>query len=176
MVYGGSFLASFSMFMLSFSKPNQVYQVKPTSNSISQSHLNLKVFLAQGIGFGLGAGLTYLPSIVIVSEYFKIKAPRVMMIVAAGCSIGAVVHPIVLNLLLTKVGFGFASSVRASAGFMSAGLALACALIRSPKSKKRKAHRAAGKIQSPQSEGGLSMWTVVIRSVRDVPFAIYCIA
>lgn len=88
-----------------------------------------QVFLTQGLGAGLGGGLTYVPSVAIISQYFQRKRALAMTIVASGASIGAVIHPIMLNHLLgTRLGFG--NSVRASAGLVAGLLLIGCCLMR----------------------------------------------
>ncbi|KAJ7065707.1 MFS general substrate transporter [Mycena amicta] len=113
LLYGGSLLQCFSLFMLSLCKPQQLYQI----------------FLAQGIGLGLGAGIVYVPCISVISHYFHRRRPLAMSIVAAGSSLGAVIHPIMLNNLLHKPGLGFASAVRASAGTVTGVVLIACLLM-----------------------------------------------
>ncbi|PCH38482.1 MFS general substrate transporter [Wolfiporia cocos MD-104 SS10] len=109
---GGSILYSFSLFMLSLAKPNNFYQV----------------FLAQGLGMGLGAGTIYIPSVAVVSHYFRRKRALAMTIVASGSSLGAIIHPIMLNnTLFSSLGFG--NSVRASAGLITGMLAIACCMM-----------------------------------------------
>lgn len=109
---GGSLLYSFSLFMLSLAKPNNFYQV----------------FLAQGIGMGLGAGTVYIPSVAVLSHYFHKRRALAMTIVASGSSLGSVIHPIMLNnTLFSPLGFG--NSVRASAGLVSGMLLIACSLM-----------------------------------------------
>jgi len=105
-------LYSFSLFMLSLARPNSFYQV----------------FLAQGLGMGLGAGTIYIPSVAVISHYFKKKRALAMTIVASGSSLGSVIHPIMLNnTLFTSLGFG--NSVRASAGLITGLLFIGCALM-----------------------------------------------
>ncbi|KAJ7433451.1 hypothetical protein B0H11DRAFT_2296850 [Mycena galericulata] len=78
LLYGGSALMCFSLFMLSLCKPEQFYQI----------------FLAQALGMGIGVGAVYIPSVAIVSHYFQKRRALAMSIVASGSSLGAVVHPI----------------------------------------------------------------------------------
>ncbi|KAG1754141.1 major facilitator superfamily domain-containing protein [Suillus lakei] len=112
-VIAGSLLQSFSLFMLSLSKPDQYYQI----------------FLAQGVGLGIASGLMYVPSIAVVSHYFRRRRTLAMTFVASGSSLGAVIHPIMLNNLLNgRLGFG--NGVRASAGFVSVLLLIACLCMR----------------------------------------------
>ncbi|KAJ7230097.1 MFS general substrate transporter [Mycena pura] len=113
LIIAGSLLLSFSLFMLSLCQPQQLYQI----------------FLAQGLGAGLGAGATYVPSVAIVSHYFKKRRALAMTIVAAGSSLGAVVHPLMLNNTL-RSHLGFGNAVRASAGLVSGLLLIACFLMR----------------------------------------------
>lgn len=99
--------------MLSLAKPNQFYQV----------------FLAQGVCLGIGAGLLYVPSIAVVSHYFRRRRVLAMAILATGSSFGSVIHPIMLNnTLYSSLGFG--NSVRASAGLVAGMLVIANLLMR----------------------------------------------
>ncbi|KAF9234082.1 MFS general substrate transporter [Melanogaster broomeanus] len=114
LLYGASLLQAFSLFMLSMAHPNNYYQV----------------FLAQGIGSGCAAGLLYIPSMAVVSQYFNKRREQVMTFVASGAYLGAVVHPIMLNNTIPG-HLGFASGVRASAGLVTGLLLVACVLMRS---------------------------------------------
>ena len=59
---------SFSVFMLSLAQHHQYYQV----------------FLAQGIGMGIGMGLMFLPAISVTSHYFRRRRTIAMGFVIAG--------------------------------------------------------------------------------------------
>ncbi|KAG1727502.1 major facilitator superfamily domain-containing protein [Suillus lakei] len=109
----GSFLQSFSLFMLSLSKPDQYYQI----------------FLSQGLGMGIASGLIYIPSVAVISHHFRRRRTLVLTFVATGSPLGAIVHPIMLNNLLNGP-IGFANGVRASAGLLSAFLLTACLCMR----------------------------------------------
>lgn len=131
LLYGGSLLTVFSLFMLSLAKPDQYYQVSLITAQLNASNCNhfSKVFLSQGIGAGLGAGITYVPSVAVVSHYFSKRRALAMTIVASGSSVGSVIHPIMLNHTLgTRLGFG--NAVRASAGLVGGLLLVACLLMR----------------------------------------------
>ncbi|KIJ57087.1 hypothetical protein M422DRAFT_198467 [Sphaerobolus stellatus SS14] len=112
LLWGGSALSAFSLFMLSLTKEDQFYQV----------------FLSQGVGHGLAAGLIYVPSLAVVSQYFQHRRNLVMAIVASGSSLGAIIHPIMLNNTLDRIGF--AKATRANAGLISGLLFIACLLMR----------------------------------------------
>lgn len=113
LLWGGSLLISFSVFMLSLAKPDNFYQV----------------FLAQALGVGIGGGMMYVPSIAVVSHYFQKRRALAMTIVACGSSLGAALHPIMLNNTLNG-RLGFANATRANAGVMTGCLLLACCLTR----------------------------------------------
>ncbi|KAG2039286.1 hypothetical protein BDR03DRAFT_860477, partial [Suillus americanus] len=113
LMIAGSFLQSFSLFMLSLSKPDQYYQM----------------FFSQGLGLGIALGLLYIPSVVVTSHHFRRRCTLVMTFVATGSSLGAIIHPITLNNLLNGP-LGFANGVRESAGLMSSFLLTACLCMR----------------------------------------------
>jgi len=85
--------------------------------------------MVQGVLAGVGMGLTYAPSIALISQHFSKRCTLVMSLVALGKPLGAVIHPIMLNHLLNGT-LGFARGVRASAGFVSALLLIACLSVR----------------------------------------------
>ncbi|OJA21406.1 hypothetical protein AZE42_01920, partial [Rhizopogon vesiculosus] len=109
----GAILQSFSLFMLSLAKPNQYYQI----------------FLAQGVCSGIASGLMNTPSMIVISQHFRRKRTLVMAFVAAGTSLGAIVHPIMLNNLLNGP-VGFTNGVRISAAMVSGLLLIACLCMR----------------------------------------------
>ncbi|OAX33541.1 MFS general substrate transporter [Rhizopogon vinicolor AM-OR11-026] len=109
----GAILQSFSLFMLSLAKPNQYYQI----------------FLAQGVCLGIASGLMNIPSIVVISQHFRRKRTLVMAFVVTGSSLGAIIHPIMLNNLLNSP-VGFANGVRISAAMVSGLLLIACLCMR----------------------------------------------
>ncbi|KAJ7859261.1 MFS general substrate transporter [Mycena leptocephala] len=86
----GGALFSFSVFMLSLAK---------------SSH--------QGVGMGLGAGLTFVPSVTITSYHFSKRRSLSTGVVMSGSSAGATIFPIIqFSHLIPKIGFP--SAVRAS--------------------------------------------------------------
>ncbi|KAI0319669.1 major facilitator superfamily domain-containing protein [Amylostereum chailletii] len=111
----GSLLYTLSLFMLSIAHPTRYYQI----------------FLAQGIGMGLGAGLIYIPSIAIQSHHWGSRRPLALGIIFSGSSVGGVVLPIMFNQLLAH-GVGFGWSVRATAFVVVAALGSANFLMSPP--------------------------------------------
>lgn len=134
----GSVLCVFSLFMLSLSKPQQYYQVYSRQCllvNLPYPYLN-QVFLAQAIGVGAGSGLSYVPSMALLAQYFKKPHRRalVMSIVASGSSLGGTLHPIMLNILFNG-HVGFHNGVRASAGLIGGCLVLAICAMHPRRSK-----------------------------------------
>ncbi|KAG2152588.1 major facilitator superfamily domain-containing protein [Suillus bovinus] len=136
----GSLLQSFCLFMLSLAKPDQYYQI----------------FLAQGLGSGIAAGLMFVPSTAVVSHYFRRKRTLVLTFVASGSSLGATIHPIMLNNLLNGP-LGFANAVRASAGLISGLLLIACLCMRT-------------RLDPPTTP--VNYIVAAKKCIRDVPFSL----
>ncbi|KAK7050715.1 MFS general substrate transporter [Favolaschia claudopus] len=125
LVYGGCLIQSFSLFMLSLCKRQQYYQASASAWSTS-------------------------PSIAVLSHYFRRRRALAMTIAASGSSLGATVHPIMLNNTFDKLGFG--NAVRASAGMISALLLVVCLIMRP---------------RLPPAEGRRSVLRAVPRFARD---------
>ncbi|KAJ7152975.1 MFS general substrate transporter [Mycena filopes] len=109
---GGGLIFTFSVFMLSLAKPGQYYQI----------------FLAQGVGMGIGLGLTFLPTLGIVVHHFRRKRGLASGIVLSGSSVGATVFPIMFNHLIPKLGFG--GTTRATAAIVPPCLIVGNLLMR----------------------------------------------
>ncbi|KAJ3555409.1 hypothetical protein NP233_g12213 [Leucocoprinus birnbaumii] len=114
LLYGGSFLMSVSLFMLSFVQPNQFFGA----------------FLCQGVGVGLGGGMIYVPSFALISHWFNKRRDLAMPLTTAGVSLGSIVTPIMVNQLLLKPSLTFATATRLHATLMTAVLLIACVLMR----------------------------------------------
>ncbi|KAH8116699.1 MFS general substrate transporter [Phellopilus nigrolimitatus] len=127
-MFAGSVLFVFCLFMISISQPQKWYQL----------------FLAQGIGLGIAIGSTYVPALGVVAHHFKRWRSLVMGVVASASSLGGVVHPIMLNKLIHG-RLGFAWGVRCSAFLNLALLAVANALMttRLPPQSKKLSHQIA---------------------------------
>ncbi|KAJ7753954.1 major facilitator superfamily domain-containing protein [Mycena maculata] len=136
--------SALALFMLSLCKPEKYYQV----------------FLAQGIGAGLGSGALYVPSVAVIAHYFKKRCALAMTIVASGSSLGATIHPIMLNNTL-RSHLGFGNAVRASAGFISVLLLIACCLMHP---------------RLPPSTTSPPFWKSLWRFGHDIPYVLATIA
>ncbi|KAI5825589.1 MFS general substrate transporter [Schizophyllum commune Tattone D] len=136
-LWGGFFLISFALFMLSLAKEGQFYQI----------------FLAQGVAVGLGVGMLYVPSMAALSHYFRRRQSLAMSIAASGSSLGAIIHTIMLNNTLDKLGF--ARATRAHAGLVSLLLLCAVGLMRT---------------RLPPAKTRPNLLRAVRRFAKDVPY------
>ncbi|KAJ7330316.1 MFS general substrate transporter [Mycena albidolilacea] len=143
LMWGGGLLQCFSLFMLSFCKHEQWYQI----------------FLAQGLGVGIGAGTIYTSTVALISHYFQKRRALAMTIASAGTSLGAVVHPIMLNNTFSRLGF--ANAVRASAGLISGFLLIACLLMHP---------------RLPPPTTHVSFWKSLRRFAHDLPYVLSILA
>ncbi|KIJ37797.1 hypothetical protein M422DRAFT_781574 [Sphaerobolus stellatus SS14] len=109
----GSLIYVFSLFMVSISHPDKYYQL----------------YLSQGLGMGIGAGLLYVPSVAVQAHHWRARRALAM-----GSSIGGIIFPIMLNQLF-KSRVGFHWGVRASA-FIVLGMLIVANLLMSAKSSR----------------------------------------
>ncbi|KAI0048032.1 MFS general substrate transporter [Auriscalpium vulgare] len=110
-VGAGSLLFTFSLFMVSLAHPDKYYQL----------------FLSQGIGMGIGAGLVYIPVLAVQSDHWGPRRTLAMGFASSGLPAGGMFFPIMLNQLLQN-GVSYAWSVRASA-FLALGMLLAANML-----------------------------------------------
>jgi hypothetical protein len=129
----------------------QTSQPKSSLFMLSLAHVDsyYQIFLSQGVGMGIGAGLIYLPAMAVQAHHWKDRRALTMGIVItgtpitcilwlnilknAGSSFGGIVYPILLNNLFNS-SVGFAWGVRASAFLTLAMLAGAnCLMSAKPK-------------------------------------------
>jgi MFS family permease len=101
----GSFLIFFSIMMTSLVK--QYYQA----------------FLAQGVCFGIGAGMLFVPSIAVVSTYFDKYRSFSVGVGVTGSSLGGVIYPTLFHSLQPRIGFGWATRVIAFIALVTLGIA-----------------------------------------------------
>jgi MFS family permease len=82
--------------MLSLSREGQFYQVSVILSEFMSLYLYsvLKVFLSQGLGMGLGAGLIFTPTAAVVGLHFKRRRSLALGTAMTGISLGAVAFPI----------------------------------------------------------------------------------
>lgn len=73
-----------------------------------------QVFLAQGVGLGLGMGFLFGPALACTGAYFKKRRPFAMAMCTTGGGFGGVIFPIIANnLLYSSIGFKWAMRILA---------------------------------------------------------------
>lgn len=87
-----------------------------------------QIILAQGVAVGIGAGMVFVPSVAIVGTYFTTRRSTALGIAATGSSIGGIIYPVALKMLIRDVGLAWAIRIM---GFIMLGtLALSVALMK----------------------------------------------
>ncbi|KAI9775836.1 MAG: hypothetical protein M1835_005682, partial [Candelina submexicana] len=66
-----------------------------------------QLYLSQGIMVGLGGGFTYLPSIAVVSQWFRKKRSLANGITAAGSGIGGLIFSFVTQVMIDKISLAW---------------------------------------------------------------------
>ncbi|EIW61883.1 MFS general substrate transporter [Trametes versicolor FP-101664 SS1] len=105
-MWGGLALSSVSIFCCSFA--TEVWQL----------------ILLQGVGFGIGGGLLYVPVIKLLSEWFSERRGLAGGIIFAGGGVGGFVFPFALTALLDKVGLQWTMRIWAIGSTVCSGIAL----------------------------------------------------
>lgn len=85
------------------------------------------ILLSQAICLGLGNGLTFCPSLALLSSYFARRRAFAVGLAAAGAATGGLVYPVVVNQLLFHRDVDFGWTVRAL-GFIMLGTYVPCLL------------------------------------------------
>ncbi|KAF2709139.1 MFS general substrate transporter [Pleomassaria siparia CBS 279.74] len=108
-LYPCSFLCVFSLCMTSLA--SQYYQI----------------YLAQGLGFGIGAGGVFTTCIVCVGQWFVRRRALAAGVAVAGSSFGGVIFPIFFQGVMERVGFN--GAVRYTALMIGILMAASCFLV-----------------------------------------------
>ncbi|KAI0140715.1 MFS monocarboxylate transporter-like protein [Pestalotiopsis sp. NC0098] len=86
-----------------------------------------QIMLAQGLCIGVGSGILYTPSISLVAATFGPKHRGLAVCLATcGTAVGGVLYPVILDQLLPRVGFSWATRVLGFVTLAELILAMAC--------------------------------------------------
>lgn len=84
------------------------------------------LFLTQGLLMGIGSGLTFCPSLSVLSTYFSRKRALAISIAVAGAGMSGVIFPVVLQQLTPRIGFPWTVRVLALLSLVMAVIANLC--------------------------------------------------
>lgn len=85
-----------------------------------------QLFLAQGVGQGIGCGLMFCPTIALMPTYFTSKRSIALGITACGSATGGLIFPAVVMRLLPQIGYGWTMRVL---GFISLATLIPCVVF-----------------------------------------------
>ncbi|KAJ5999181.1 hypothetical protein N7451_006991 [Penicillium sp. IBT 35674x] len=85
-----------------------------------------QLFLAQGLGQGIGCGLMFCPTLALISTYFDKRRGIAIGLTASGSATGGLVFPAVVLRLLPQIGYGWTMRVL---GFITLVTLLPCVLL-----------------------------------------------
>lgn len=105
-----------------------------------------QIILAQGVAFGLATSGLSLPAMTLATQWFSTRRGLAVGIVSCGSSLGGVVFPLIIPILVERVGF--ASAVRWVALLQGILLVIANVLCSSPFPPKR---NGSGQNQVPSA-------------------------
>ena len=149
-----------SFFLLSLAQPDKYYQVHKSESIFNCTSDRLcQVFLTQGLGVGIGASLTYVPSLAVLAQHFRSERSRTqaMGLAAAGVPFAGLVHPILLDSLLHRTGEtpveAFHKATRASAGLVTGLIITSLLLLRlKPEERNEAWHSRASSLTARASD------------------------
>lgn len=85
-----------------------------------------QLFLAQGLGQGIGCGLMFCPTLALISTYFVKRRGIAIGLVASGSATGGMVFPAVVMRMLPEVGYGWTMR---TLGFITMATLIPCLLF-----------------------------------------------
>ncbi|KAF5677309.1 monocarboxylate transporter [Fusarium heterosporum] len=113
-------------------------------------------FAVQGVVVGLGHSCVFCPVLAVLSTYFAKRRALAMGVAASGSATGGIVFPILVRLLLPKVGFGWTLRIMGFVQLLALTLAL---ILAKPRIK-------------PRRSGPLIDYS----ALKDVEYTLYIVA
>ncbi|KAJ6032372.1 hypothetical protein N7540_003104 [Penicillium herquei] len=85
-----------------------------------------QLFLAQGLGQGIGCGLMFCPTLALIATYFDKRRGIAIGLTASGSATGGLVFPAVVLRLLPRIGYGWTMRIL---GFISLATLIPCVIF-----------------------------------------------
>ncbi|KAJ9606838.1 hypothetical protein H2200_008848 [Cladophialophora chaetospira] len=104
------------------------------------------IMLAQGVFAGFCAGLMEVPSIALISDYFKKRTGLALGVAVSGAPIGGLVYSVVFRSVLGVAGFAWATRAVGFVVFTTLGIAMI--IIKPQDSRRRKERRVSLKMEA----------------------------
>ena len=90
----------------------------------------VELILVQGVAFGLGGSMLFLPGCALVNQYFDKRKATAMSIIIGAASFGGIIWPLILQALFDHPSIGFGWGVRIAAFLLAFLLTLSNILMR----------------------------------------------
>ncbi|TKY90708.1 hypothetical protein EX895_000706 [Sporisorium graminicola] len=90
----------------------------------------IQLILVQGVLFGLGGSMLFLPGCALVNQYFDKRKGTAMSVIIGAASFGGIVWPLILQALFDQPKIGFGWGVRIAAVLLAVLLTISNVLMR----------------------------------------------
>ncbi|GAK62185.1 monocarboxylate transporter [Moesziomyces antarcticus] len=90
----------------------------------------VQLIMVQGVAFGLGGSMLFLPGCALVNQYFDRKKGTAMSVIIGAASFGGIIWPLILQALFDHPKIGFAWGVRIAALLLAILLTISNVLMR----------------------------------------------
>ncbi|KAN0063609.1 hypothetical protein ACQY0O_004057 [Thecaphora frezii] len=130
--------------------------------------------LAQGLLFGIGGSMLFLPSCAIVGQYFDKRRGLAMGIIIGAASFGGIVWPLVLSALFASPKLGFEWGTRISALLLAGLLALSNAVMK-PRLKPNRSLSSGSGAAAKGTQPASLPWKSAYQVFANVDYTIFVI-
>ncbi|SPO20151.1 related to Monocarboxylate transporter 1 [Ustilago trichophora] len=90
----------------------------------------IQLILVQGVAFGLGGSMLFLPGCALVNQYFDKRKGTAMSVIIGAASFGGIIWPLILQALFDHPKIGFSWGVRIAALLLAILLTISNALMK----------------------------------------------
>lgn len=90
----------------------------------------IQLIMVQGVAFGLGGSMLFLPGCALVNQYFDRRKATAMSVIIGAASFGGIIWPLILQALFDHPGIGFGWGVRIAALLLAILLTISNVLMK----------------------------------------------